>query len=174
MSRPEFIKHLKAIGSLIAKKNLSLNFGNSGTLARLIIGILSIQFGFGQKKIEIISSNFDQLVIEVNTKLITAEDLKPFDILIGLPSKTLPNIQLESKKEAQIEKMKIREIARTEWLREGSIPSHTLRADIDYAEAEALTTYGIIGIKVWIYKGEVFAREFSQETNKITPKEGKE
>ena len=66
------------------------------------------------------------------------------------------------------------EIARTEWLREGSIPSHTLRADIDYAEAEALTTYGIIGIKVWIYKGEVFAREFSQETNKVKPKEGKE
>ena len=65
------------------------------------------------------------------------------------------------------------EIARTEWLRDGSIPSHTLRADIDYAEAEALTTYGIIGIKVWIYKGEVFAKEFSQETNKITPKEGK-
>ena len=64
--------------------------------------------------------------------------------------------------------------ARTEWLRDGSIPSHTLRADIDYAEAEALTTYGIIGIKVWIYKGEVFAREFSQETNKVTPREGKE
>ena len=66
------------------------------------------------------------------------------------------------------------EIARSEWLREGSIPSHTLRANIDYSTAEALTTYGIIGIKVWIYKGEVFAREFSQETNKITPKEGKE
>ena len=59
------------------------------------------------------------------------------------------------------------EIARTEWLRDGSIPSHTLRAEIDYAEAEALTTYGIIGIKVWIYKGEVFAKEFSQETNKV-------
>ena len=58
------------------------------------------------------------------------------------------------------------EIARTEWLREGSIPSHTLRADIDYAESEALTTYGIIGVKVWIYKGEIFVREFSQETNK--------
>ena len=66
------------------------------------------------------------------------------------------------------------EIARTEWLRDGSIPSHTLRADIDYAEAEALTTYGIIGIKVWIYKGEVFAKEFSQETNKVSPKEGKQ
>jgi len=63
------------------------------------------------------------------------------------------------------------EIARTEWLREGSIPLHTLRADVDYAEAEALTTYGIIGIKVWIYKGEVFAREFSQETNKVTQRE---
>ena len=58
------------------------------------------------------------------------------------------------------------EIARTEWLREGSVPAHTLRADIDYAEAEALTTYGIIGIKVWIYKGEIFVREFNQETNK--------
>jgi len=58
------------------------------------------------------------------------------------------------------------EIARTEWLRDGSIPSHTLRADIDYAESEALTTYGIIGIKVWIYKGEIFTKEFSQETNK--------
>jgi small subunit ribosomal protein S3 len=61
------------------------------------------------------------------------------------------------------------EIARTEWLRDGSIPSHTLRADIDYGEAEALTTFGIIGIKVWIYKGEVFAKEFNQETNKINP-----
>ena len=58
------------------------------------------------------------------------------------------------------------EIARTEWLREGSIPLHTLRADVDYAEAEALTTYGIIGVKVWIYKGEIFRKEFNQETNK--------
>ncbi len=58
------------------------------------------------------------------------------------------------------------EIARTEWLREGSIPLHTLRADVDYAEAEALTTYGMIGIKVWIYKGEIFTGEFNQETNK--------
>ena len=58
------------------------------------------------------------------------------------------------------------EIARTEWLREGSIPSHTLRADIDYSEAEALTTYGIIGIKIWIYKGEIFTKECSQERNK--------
>ncbi|MEP7312070.1 MAG: 30S ribosomal protein S3 [Pseudomonadota bacterium] len=48
------------------------------------------------------------------------------------------------------------EIARTEWSREGRIPLHTFRADIDYGTAEAHTTYGIIGIKVWIFKGEVF------------------
>ena len=66
------------------------------------------------------------------------------------------------------------EIARSEWYREGRVPLHTLDAAIDYGFAEALTTYGIIGIKVWIYKGEVFAREFSQETNKVTSKEVKE
>lgn len=51
------------------------------------------------------------------------------------------------------------EIARTEWYREGRVPLHTLRADIDYGFAEALTTYGIIGVKVWIFKGEIFGGE---------------
>ncbi|MDC0248293.1 30S ribosomal protein S3 [Pelagibacteraceae bacterium] len=60
------------------------------------------------------------------------------------------------------------EIARTEWLREGSVPLHTFRAEVDYAEAEALTTYGIIGVKVWIYKGEVY-----NEKNKTEIKENK-
>jgi len=59
------------------------------------------------------------------------------------------------------------EIARTEWLREGSVPLHTFRANIDYAEAEALTTYGIIGVKVWIYKGDVFL----ENINNINKKE---
>ena len=48
------------------------------------------------------------------------------------------------------------EIARTEWTREGRVPLHTFRADIDYALAEAMTTYGVIGVKVWIFRGEVF------------------
>jgi small subunit ribosomal protein S3 len=48
------------------------------------------------------------------------------------------------------------EIARNEWYREGRVPLHTLRADIDYGFAEALTTYGVLGVKVWIFKGEVF------------------
>src|SRR5574343_477624 len=47
------------------------------------------------------------------------------------------------------------EIARTEWYREGRVPLHTLRADIDYATSEAHTTYGVIGIKVWVYKGDI-------------------
>jgi small subunit ribosomal protein S3 len=51
------------------------------------------------------------------------------------------------------------EIARTEWYREGRVPLHTLRADIDYGTAIAQTTYGVIGVKVWIYKGEVFSLE---------------
>ena len=51
------------------------------------------------------------------------------------------------------------EIARNEWYREGRVPLHTLRADVDYGTAEALTTYGILGVKVWIYKGEVFDLE---------------
>lgn len=50
------------------------------------------------------------------------------------------------------------EMARREWIREGRVPLHTLRADIDYAQAEALTTYGRIGVKVWIYKGEVLPK----------------
>ncbi len=51
------------------------------------------------------------------------------------------------------------EIARTEWYREGRVPLHTLRADIDYGVAEAKTTYGIIGVKVWIFKGEILGKQ---------------
>ena len=61
------------------------------------------------------------------------------------------------------------EIARTEWSREGSVPLHTFRADVDYAETEALTTYGLIGVKVWIYKGEIFEKDLRK-----TDKENKD
>jgi small subunit ribosomal protein S3 len=49
------------------------------------------------------------------------------------------------------------EIARSEWAREGRVPLHTLRADIDYGVAVARTTYGVIGIKVWVFKGEILS-----------------
>ena len=60
------------------------------------------------------------------------------------------------------------EIARTEWYREGRVPLHTLRADIDYATYEAVTTYGILGVKVWIFKGEVIGNEDSSDGAKKT------
>jgi len=60
------------------------------------------------------------------------------------------------------------EIARTEWYREGRVPLHTLRADIDYGVAEASTTYGIIGIKVWVFKGEVFDNKLEASANATT------
>lgn len=58
------------------------------------------------------------------------------------------------------------EIARSEWYREGRVPLHTLRADIDYGTAEASTTYGIIGVKVWIFKGEIF--DYGEKNSKET------
>ena len=62
------------------------------------------------------------------------------------------------------------EIARSEWYREGRVPLHTFRADIDYGFAEAKTTYGIIGVKVWIFRGEVFdAQEAAVETAEKKP-----
>ncbi len=51
------------------------------------------------------------------------------------------------------------EIARTEWYREGRVPLHTLRADVDYGTSEAHTTYGVCGLKVWIFKGEIMAHD---------------
>ena len=55
------------------------------------------------------------------------------------------------------------EIARTEWYRDGRVPLHTLRADVNYGSAEAHTTYGLIGVKVWIFRGEVLTKEEEQQ-----------
>ncbi|MCF6764633.1 30S ribosomal protein S3 [Thiotrichales bacterium 19S3-7] len=62
------------------------------------------------------------------------------------------------------------EIARSEWAREGRVPLHTFRADIDYATSEALTTYGIIGVKVWIFKGEVLPGQRNQQNEQAEKK----
>ena len=60
------------------------------------------------------------------------------------------------------------EIARTEWYREGRVPLHTLRADISYGVAEARTTYGVIGVKVWIFRGEVLTKEEEQQRSTVS------
>ena len=64
------------------------------------------------------------------------------------------------------------DIARTEWYREGRVPLHTLRADLDYGFAEALTTYGIIGVKVWIYKGEIMENDPMAREKKMQDTQG--
>lgn len=61
------------------------------------------------------------------------------------------------------------DIARSEWYREGQVPLHTLRADVDYGFVEAQTTYGVLGVKVWIYKGEVFDLYASEGDSKRNP-----
>ena len=64
------------------------------------------------------------------------------------------------------------EIARTEWYREGRVPLHTLRADIDYGFSEAHTTYGKIGVKIWIFKGEVFDKDAPKMEDAEAQKKG--
>jgi small subunit ribosomal protein S3 len=63
------------------------------------------------------------------------------------------------------------EIARTEWYREGRVPLHTMRADIDYGFSEAKTTYGVIGVKVWVYKGDTLGRNDAPAANEPRPEE---
>ncbi len=60
------------------------------------------------------------------------------------------------------------EIARTEWYREGRVPLHTLRADISYGVAEARTTYGVIGVKVWIFRGEILTKDEEQHRSTVS------
>lgn len=64
------------------------------------------------------------------------------------------------------------DIARTEWYREGRVPLHTLRADLDYGFSEALTTYGIIGVKVWIYKGDIMEHDPMSRDKRIQESQG--
>ena len=64
------------------------------------------------------------------------------------------------------------EIARTEWAREGRVPLHTFRANVDYATYEALTTYGILGVKVWIFKGEVLPGQVAEDMSSKSKKRG--
>ncbi|MAE50306.1 MAG: 30S ribosomal protein S3 [Micavibrio sp.] len=64
------------------------------------------------------------------------------------------------------------DIARTEWYREGRVPLHTLRADLDYGFAEALTTYGIIGVKVWLYKGDILEHDPMARDKRVSESQG--
>jgi small subunit ribosomal protein S3 len=73
------------------------------------------------------------------------------------------HISIEEIRKPELDAQLVAEIARSEWSREGRVPLHTLRADIDYGFAEARTTYGVLGVKVWVFKGEVFPGQEVEE-----------
>ena len=106
----------------------------------------------------------DLLIEDVNVdKIAKKSNVAILSLPNGISSTITPSLLAKGIKVMLSGRLAGNEIARTEWLREGSIPSHTLRADIDYGFAEALTTYGIIGVKVWIYKGELMAKDVDKE-----------
>ena len=99
------------------------------------------------------------LIVDINVKKDVSELSKTLDQLIpGSRIKVMSSGRLNGA-----------EIARREWYREGRVPLHTLRADIDYGFSEARTTYGVIGIKVWVFKGEVMAHNAEPAQAPATP-----
>jgi len=80
--------------------------------------------------------------------------------------RTMQNKKAKGMKVAISGRLDGAEMSRTEWISEGKIPSQTLRADIDFSKYNAYTTYGVVGIKVWIYKGEIFEKERNEQKSK--------
>jgi small subunit ribosomal protein S3 len=109
--------------------------------------------------IEILKADLQRLMkvpVHVNIEEIRKPELDAKLIADGIAQQLEKRIMFRrAMKRAMQNAMRI---ARTEWYREGRVPLHTLRADIDYGTSEASTTYGIIGIKVWVYKGDMLAR----------------
>jgi len=97
---------------------------------------------------------------QINIKEVKKPDLDATILAEGIAQQLERRVQSALRQSAKGVRVEVSgrlngaEIARTEWYREGRVPLHTLRADIDYGTAEALTTYGIIGVKVWVFKGE--------------------
>ncbi len=116
-----------------------------------------------EEKIEIKVNIIEVRNFEASAKLVAqsiAEQIErriPFRRTIKKAiERTMQNKQVKGIKVAMAGRLDGAEMARTEWLSDGKIPLQTLRADIDFAKYNAHTTYGVVGIKVWIYKGEVF------------------
>ncbi len=135
-------------------------FGKNGMDMGTVQKELSEQIG-NQAFIEIIEERNPQL----NAKLIGEAVVAQLEKRIPFRRAMKMAVQMAMKSGAEGVKVNCAgrlggvEIARTEWYREGKVPLHTLRADIDYAFSEALTTYGKIGVKVWVYKGEILTEE---------------
>lgn len=171
--------HIKA-----AKPGLIIGRGGKGIedLSKLLDKkVAAIRTKNGSKKLTGISMNIEELkrfdVSAAVTGYNIARDLErrmPFRRIL---KKTLENLmQTREVKGAKIRvsgRLNGAEIARTEQLAKGTIPLQTIRADIDYAEATAYTTYGTIGVKVWINKGEVFKEREKEPTKRPSHSENR-
>ena len=146
--------------------------------------IESVEFAanLGLDRIEIYTGPFANSIQSINIKEIKKPELNAYLVAENIAQQLVKRIAYRKTMKRAIQsalrlgakgirvclagRLAGNEIARTEWLREGSVPLHTFRADVDYAEAEALTTYGLIGVKVWIYKGEILVNNLNKDNNK--------
>ena len=181
MLQPVRSKYRKAHKGRIhgkATRASSLNYGEFGLKAvqpERIIG----KKGSDIEKIKLKISKITDSEVSVNIKEIKKPELNAYLVAENISQQLVKRIAYRrAMKRAMQSAMRLgakgikvtlsgrlagNEIARSEWLREGSIPLHTLRANLDYAESEALTTYGMIGVKVWIYKGEIFLKDIEKQ-----------
>ena len=181
MLQPVRTKYRKAFKGRIhgkASRAIKLNYGQYGLKAvepERVIGKKGADIEKIKKNITKITDN----EVTVNIKEIKKPELNAFLVAENISQQLVKRVAYRrAMKRAMQSAMRLNakgikvmvsgrlagnEIARSEWLREGSIPSHTLRANIDYGFSEALKTYGIIGVKVWIYKGELFEKDIEKQ-----------
>ncbi|HOJ62878.1 MAG TPA: 30S ribosomal protein S3 [Spirochaetota bacterium] len=147
--------------------------------AGVIVGVDGKNISDLTKKIAKITSSKIEIKIkeikkpEINASLVAANIAK--QIMNRVPFRRAMKKAIADAKKMNIPGIKVQcsgrlggaDIARTEWYREGRIPLHTLRADIDYGTANALTTYGITGIKVWIFHREIFKKDIKEDAGQL-------
>lgn len=147
--------------------------------AGVVVGVDGKNINELTKKISKITSSKIEIKIkeikkpEINATLVAANIAK--QIMNRVPFRRAMKKVMADAKKMNIGGIKVQcsgrlggaDIARTEWYREGRIPLHTLRADIDYGTASALTTYGITGIKVWIFHREVFKKDIKEDAGQL-------
>jgi len=186
----EFIQK-KYKDALISRVNIQRTQGTQG--GKIVVDIFTGRAGvlIGQKGagIEALRKDLDKIVagkqITINIKEVKQLDLDSTIVAQGIASQIEKRVLVKRAMKASLQRVmkagalgcKIAvagringaEIARTEVISQGSIPLHTLRANIDYGTARAATTYGALGVKVWIYKGEIL-----EKANKKTSNQGGE
>ena len=161
----EIERNANTLNLIIKTSRPGVLIGRGGTGIGDMIKIVKDKF-FAGKKIDLKIEAQEVRQFEENASLVAqnvSEQLEkriPFRrILKSSLDKVEKNKNIKGVKIEVSGRLGGAEMSRREWLSRGTVPLHTLRADIDFARATAFTTYGAIGVKVWIYKGEIFERE---------------